>query len=329
MVEEKLACAPHEDAEVHAGTEAQGPAPSEELEPQMGPEALVCHEVDLDDPDEKEKPPSSSEHHLLMMREQTQAPPILPLVVHPSLSSTHSPHLPQPQVRPFLVAATPTTCPEELHPAKDSAEETRGSARGEQGGDSSPGFEGSTSSSSSLLFLQETKERGQKRVNDINSSPTAKKHKRNQKRSLTPAKADKNGAGHSSDSEDQSRLSSLSKSQKSRCAGLSSPSAHSKEKHSSPSPQRSYKWTLQLDELDSMSSTERISFLQEKLQEIRKYYMSLKSEVASIDRRRKRLKKKEREVSNTTASTSSGSSDTGMSPSSASPAQNTVAVECR
>lgn len=49
------------------------------------------------------------------------------------------------------------------------------------------------------------------------------------------------------------------------------------------------------DELDSMSSTERISFLQDKLQEIRKYYMTLKSEVASIDRRRKRLKKKERE----------------------------------
>lgn len=117
---------------------------------------------------------------------------------------------------------------------------------------------------------------------------------------------------------------------------------------------------LSSGELDSMTSTERISFLQEKLQEIRKYYLSLKSEVASIDRRRKRLKKKEREgrrhvacwkklhwshltdqlinnqwlvsvssVSNTTASTSSGSSDTGMSPSSASPAQNTVAVECR
>lgn len=55
------------------------------------------------------------------------------------------------------------------------------------------------------------------------------------------------------------------------------------------------------DELDSMSSTERISFLQEKLQEIRKYYMSLKSEVASIDRRRKRLKKKEREGGSSTA----------------------------
>ncbi|KAM4723892.1 AT-rich interactive domain-containing protein 4A [Anableps anableps] len=330
VAEEKPTCAPHEDAAVHAGTAllvtgAPGPTPAEELEPQIGPEALVCHEVDLDDPDEKDKPLSSSEHLLLVMREQKQAPPILPLAVH----STHTPHLPQPQVRPFLITATPTACPEELHPAKDCAEEERGSARGEQGGDSSPGFEGSTSSSSSLLFLQEAKERGQKRVNDVNSSPTAKKHKRNQKRTLAPAKADKNGAGHSSDSEDQARLSSLSKSQKSRCPGLSSPSAHSKEKHSSPSPQRSYKWTLQLDELDSMSSTERISFLQEKLQEIRKYYMSLKSEVASIDRRRKRLKKKEREVSNTTASTSSGSSDTGMSPSSASPAQNTVAVECR
>lgn len=34
-------------------------------------------------------------------------------------------------------------------------------------------------------------------------------------------------------------------------------------------------------------------------------------------------------VSNTMASTSSGSSDTGMSPSSASPTQNTVVVECR
>ncbi|MEQ2182935.1 hypothetical protein GOODEAATRI_027323 [Goodea atripinnis] len=111
--EEKLTCALHEDAEVHAGTalpitDAQVPTPAEELEPQIGPEALVCHEVDLDDPDEKEKLPSSPEHLLLMMREQKQAPPILPHVVHSSISSTHSPHLPQPQVRPFLITATPT-----------------------------------------------------------------------------------------------------------------------------------------------------------------------------------------------------------------------------
>lgn len=48
-------------------------------------------------------------------------------------------------------------------------------------------------------------------------------------------------------------------------------------------------------DLENMTSAERITILQEKLQEIRKHYLSLKSEVASIDRRRKRLKKKERE----------------------------------
>ncbi|XP_073340424.1 LOW QUALITY PROTEIN: AT-rich interactive domain-containing protein 4A [Pagrus major] len=338
--EERLTGVASKEPEVHAGTtpitvEAPGPAPPEEAEPQIGPEALVCHEVDLDDPDDKEKPsPSTSpEHLLLMMREQQPAPPPLPNLLHASLPS---PHLPQPQVRPFLPTAAPSSapCPEELHPARSAAEEERGAARGEQEGDSSPGFDGSassstsTSTSTSLLSLQDNKDRGQKRVMDCNSSPTAKKQKRNQKRPHTPGKVEKNGAGHSSDSEDASRVSSVSqKSQKSRCPALSSPSSH-KDKHNF-SPQRTYKWTFQLDELDSMSSTERISFLQEKLQEIRKYYMTLKSEVASIDRRRKRLKKKEREVSNTTASTSSGSSDTAMSPSSASPTQNTVAVECR
>lgn len=50
-----------------------------------------------------------------------------------------------------------------------------------------------------------------------------------------------------------------------------------------------------LADLEKMSSLERISFLQEKLQDIRNHYLSLKSEVASIDRRRKRMKKKERE----------------------------------
>ncbi|XP_028251332.1 AT-rich interactive domain-containing protein 4A isoform X2 [Parambassis ranga] len=335
--EQQLTGGARKEPEVRAGTpppapEAPGPSPAEELEPQIGPEALVCHEVDLEDLDEKEKPALSTEHILLMMREQQQAPPPLPHLLHTSLPSAHAPHLPQPQVRPFFPAVTPSSapCPEELHPAKAAAVEERGVARREQEGDSSPGCDGSASSSSaSLLSLQENKHRGQKRVTDCNSSPTAKKQKRNPKRPSMPGKTEKNGAGHSSDSEDQSRLSSLAKSQKPRCPSLPSPSSHSKDKQSFPSPQRTYKWTLQLDELDSMSSTERISFLQDKLQEIRKYYMSLKSEVASIDRRRKRLKKKEREVSNTTASTSSGSSDTGMSPSSASPTQNTVAVECR
>lgn len=156
VAEEKLT--PHQDTEVHVGTAVPASEPPgtpteppqvEELEPQMGPEALVCHEVDLDDPDEKDKPPLSSVPLLMM---QKQAPPTLPLAVHPA----------QPQVRPFLMTATPLTCPEARLPAKDlnETEEERGPVRGEQGGDSSPGFEGSTSSSSSLLFMQEPKDRG-------------------------------------------------------------------------------------------------------------------------------------------------------------------------
>lgn len=37
------------------------------------------------------------------------------------------------------------------------------------------------------------------------------------------------------------------KSQKARCAALSSPPSHSKDKHNS-SPQRTYKWAFQLGE---------------------------------------------------------------------------------
>lgn len=58
-----------------------------------------------------------------------------------------------------------------------------------------------------------------------------------------------------------------------------------------------------LADLEKMSSLERISFLQEKLQDIRNHYLSLKSEVASIDRRRKRMKKKERESESLIAGT--------------------------
>ena len=170
--EERLTGVAAKEPEVLAGTtpttvEAPGPAPTEEAEPQIGPEALVCHEVDLDDPDDKEKPSptTSPEHLLLMMREQQPAPPPLPNLLHTPLPS---PHLPQPQVRPFLPAATPSSAPclEELHPARSTAEEERGATRGEQEGDSSPGFDGSASSSTStsLLSLQDNKDRGEYRV---------------------------------------------------------------------------------------------------------------------------------------------------------------------
>ncbi|KAG7460364.1 AT-rich interactive domain-containing protein 4A isoform X1 [Solea senegalensis] len=298
--EEQLTGGAMKEHEVHAGTpphslEVPGSSPSEELEPQIGPEALVCHEVDLDDPDEKEKPAPSAEHLLLMMREPQQAPPPLP-ILQVSVPTPHTPLLPQPQLHPFLPSATPSPapCTEERRPIRSAVtteEEERGGAEPE--GDSSPGFDGSASSSSaSVMSLQENKDRGQKRTTDGLCSPSSKKHKRSQKRASAAGKMEKNGAGHSSDSEDQSRASSVSKSQKLVCPSLSS---HSKDKHCPASPQRTHKWTFQLDELESMSSSERISLLQEKLQEIRTCYMTLKSEVASIDRRRKRLKKKERE----------------------------------
>uniref|UniRef100_A0A4W4GY33 ARID domain-containing protein n=1 Tax=Electrophorus electricus TaxID=8005 RepID=A0A4W4GY33_ELEEL len=325
----------------------------DELMPQIGPEALVCHEVDLDDPEEKEKP--AGEEFPALREEQALA--LTPAAAPMPPLQTSSAHLPLSLPGagpPRLCSPASAPSPDESHSTRsesDATVEVDSVAESQEGlaeSGSPHGFDASASSSTSSISLQERdgKDRGQKRLLDCNVNSPAKKPKRNQKRLSTAASAEKNGAGHSSDSEDlpvmdtASKLtpvkhSSMAKPQKlSRSPGLASPSSKDlekdkhKEKQSFPSP-RTYKWTFQLNELDNMSSAERISFLQDKLQEIRKYYMSLKSEVASIDRRRKRLKKKEREVSHTTASTSSGSSDTGMSPSSASPTQNTVAVECR
>uniref|UniRef100_A0A8C7T727 AT-rich interactive domain-containing protein 4A n=1 Tax=Oncorhynchus mykiss TaxID=8022 RepID=A0A8C7T727_ONCMY len=321
----------------------------EEVMPQIGPEALVCHEVDLDDLDEKDK--TLAEDLLMMMSQgKVHAPP-------PSNASSHQTHNNPPlssggAAPPRVFSPTSAPSPDESHSTKsesdvpievDSVAGESQEGLGDNESANSNCFEASTSSSNSSMSLQErdTKDRGQKRLMDCHLSSSAKKQKRNQKRPSTTSKIDKNGAGHSSDSEDlavmdtSSKLTPVKHSMSKGTQKLVSPNSKELEKYkhkdkqsSFPSP-RTYKWTFQLNELDSMTSAERISFLQDKLQDIRKYYMSLKSEVASIDRRRKRLKKKEREVSHTTASTSSGSSDTGMSPSSASPTQNTVAVECR
>ncbi|KAK3553852.1 hypothetical protein QTP70_012684 [Hemibagrus guttatus] len=70
---------------------------------------------------------------------------------------------------------------------------------------------------------------------------------------------------------------------------------HPKEQHGNSRGSRTYKWSFQMSDLEKMSSLEKITFLQEKLHDIRNHYLLLKSEVASIDRRRKRMKKKERE----------------------------------
>ncbi|KAK3093694.1 hypothetical protein FSP39_018994 [Pinctada imbricata] len=71
-------------------------------------------------------------------------------------------------------------------------------------------------------------------------------------------------------------------------------SASPSKSHRSHSP-RTPKYHLNLEEGKYLEGEKRISFLMEKIQEIRKIYMSLKSEVACIDRRRKRARRKERD----------------------------------
>ncbi|XP_068947902.1 AT-rich interactive domain-containing protein 4A isoform X3 [Petaurus breviceps papuanus] len=243
----------------------------EDVMPLIGPETLVCHEVDLDDLDEKDKNSADEAG--------TGTPdPVSPVPNPPALP---------PAAPPGFSAASPLGLSQEesqsIKSESDITIEVDSVAEESQEGlcesESANGFEASTASSTCSVTAQEreVRDKGQKRQSDGNGGSLAKKQKRPPKRTSTAIKNEKNGA----------------------------------------------------DELDNMNSTERISFLQEKLQEIRKYYMSLKSEVATIDRRRKRLKKKDREVSHAGASMSSASSDTGMSPSSSSPPQNVLAVECR
>nr|XP_013800909.1 PREDICTED: AT-rich interactive domain-containing protein 4B isoform X2 [Apteryx mantelli mantelli] len=163
---------------------------------------------------------------------------------------------------------------------------------------------------------------------------------------------------NSSDSEELSAGESVSKSQpaKSVSAGMKSHQTKSPARTQSPGKcgkngekesdlkeqnnrlPKVYKWSFQMSDLENLTSAERITVLQEKLQEIRKHYLSLKSEVASIDRRRKRLKKKERESAATTSSSSSSPSSSSITaavmltlaePSMSSSSQNGMSVECR
>ncbi|KFV18117.1 AT-rich interactive domain-containing protein 4A, partial [Tauraco erythrolophus] len=311
--------------------------------PQIGPETLLCHEVDLDDLDEKEK--SSSEDTISEKPDPNASDSTLSALA--------------PAVQSGFSAASPLTLSQDesrsIKSESDMTIEVDSVAEESQEGlcesESANGFEASTTSSNCSIAVQEREvgEKGQKRPSDSNSGTLAKKQKRTPKRTSAAAKNEKNGTGQSSDSEDLPVLDSSSKCTPVKHINASKPQKisrsparvlsphikdgekdkHKEKHHHQNASPRVYKWSFQLNELDNMSSTERISFLQEKLQEIRKYYMSLKSEVATIDRRRKRLKKKDREVSHTGASMSSASSDTGMSPSSSSPPQNVLAVECR
>lgn len=312
----------------------------EDIMPMIGPETLVCHEVDLDDFDEKDKV-----EDMVIVKPEPDTQTVLAPTLQPAVLPPHTYSEPSPLALSH----------DESHSIKSESDitiEVDSVAEESQEGlcesESANGFEASTTSSNCSITVQEAeiRDKGHKRISESNIGALAKKQKRTPKRMNTSAKTEKNGIGQSSDSEDLSTVDSASKCSPAKHVNIPKPqkimrsparvtSPHTKdlekdkhrEKHQHSS--RTYKWTLQLSELDNMAGAEKIVFLQDKLQEIRKYYMSLKSEVATIDRRRKRLKKKDREVSNTGASTSSASSETGMSPSSSSPPQNTLALECR
>lgn len=228
-------------------------------------------------------------------------------------------------------------------------------------GNSSPaGFDASVSSSSSNQPEPDNPEKactGQKRVKDTQGvGSSSKKQKRSHKATVVNNK--KKGKGtNSSDSEELSAGESVTKTQtiKSVPTGMKTHNSKSPARVQSPGKggrngdkdpdlkepsnrlPKVYKWSFQTSDLENMTSAERISILQEKLQEIRKHYLSLKSEVASIDRRRKRLKKKERESAATSSSSSSPSSSsitaavmlTLAEPSMSSASQNGMSVECR
>ncbi|XP_010010103.1 PREDICTED: AT-rich interactive domain-containing protein 4B [Nestor notabilis] len=229
-----------------------------------------------------------------------------------------------------------------------------------EGNISPTGFDASVSSSSSNQPEPEHTEKvctGQKRLKDAQGGgSSSKKQKRSHKTSVNNKKKSK--TTNSSDSEELSAGESVSKSQsaKSVSTGMKSHQTKSLTRTQSPGKcgkngekesdlkeqnnrlPKVYKWSFQMSDLENMSSAERITVLQEKLQEIRKHYLSLKSEVASIDRRRKRLKKKERESAATTSSSSSSPSSSSITaavmltlaePSMSSSSQNGMSVECR
>lgn len=126
---------------------------------------------------------------------------------------------------------------------------------------------------------------GKRRKESDEGSP-AKKKKRGKSKSIGERKSKPNG----SDSDEGFNQSSQS--------GTSSPSK------SRPRSPRTPKYNLNLEEGKYLEGEQRISFLMEKVHEIRKIYMDLKSEVALIDRRRKRAKRKERDSSHAAESES-------------------------
>uniref|UniRef100_A0A9L0RGP9 AT-rich interactive domain-containing protein 4A n=1 Tax=Equus caballus TaxID=9796 RepID=A0A9L0RGP9_HORSE len=229
----------------------------EDAMPLIGPETLVCHEVDLDDLDEKEK--TSVEDVVVESSESNSlvsVPPAVPPVVQ------HN----------FSVASPLTLSQDESRSIKSESDitiEVDSIAEESQEGlcerEAANGCEASVASGACNVTVQEreSREKGQKRPSDGNSGLLAKKQKRTPKRTSAVAKNEKNGAGQSSDSEDLPVLDNSSKCTPVKHLTVSKPqklarspariSPHIKdgekdkhrEKHPNSSP-RTYKWSFQL-----------------------------------------------------------------------------------
>ncbi|XP_056370412.1 AT-rich interactive domain-containing protein 4B-like isoform X2 [Oenanthe melanoleuca] len=99
----------------------------------------------------------------------------------------------------------------------------------------------------------------------------------------------------------------IKKKNKSRNCGQSGERESDLKEHDQHLP-KGCKWSFQVSDLQHLSSTERITVLQAKMQEIRKRYLLLKAELAAIDRTKRLKKKKEQER----AAAMSSSSPNGM-----------------
>lgn len=144
-------------------------ATNEEMMPQIGPEALVCHEVDLDDPEEKEKP--SGEEILKMMEEEKTQPEPEPQPLEPS---DHLPHVLVAVGPPRLFSPSSTPSPDESQSTKgesDATIEVDSVAESQEGlgeNESTHSFDASASSSNSSISLQDRdgKDRGKLKLED-------------------------------------------------------------------------------------------------------------------------------------------------------------------
>lgn len=126
----------------------------EEMMPQIGPEALVCHEVDLDDPEEKDKP--SGEELPELREEKVRAPNTSIAQVSPQQPSFHLPSSLTTAAPPPLCSPSSAPSPDESHSTKSESDATiEADSMAESHEGLGENFDASASSSNSSISLQE------------------------------------------------------------------------------------------------------------------------------------------------------------------------------